>query len=499
MLFLELLNCMSEKCPVDIISNSYDREIFAVEFLDRTQSFYMDTTLYIGFGEQVTKAQYPRQCVLAGDMREGVSLPDETNLALTDRDGLFLIANEATRRVRESEGKDLYQEMLDIGDRFETLDNGMNTAAARMGNPLLLLDMDMSVLACSDIFSVKDGFWEENIRHGYCGYAFRRYVMKLDELRSTPSEQPFIVSCAASSHRMLFCRILIDGRCAAFGVMLEQETSITPIHMERFPRINRAVGEILKRYAPYLVTPEGVYGKLLFDMLTGVPGEELTARTAELRFPANMCALYVSQGRIRPRKKLHLEVSTGLKELIPGVRMTFYDEGIAALLPLDGDISLPQWQEKLSGLAENENVSIGMSDRFFDIADFTRGYAQAHRAIEMSAEHGAEGRVHRYGRYAFFDLLDAVGNAQTEDMFRHPALEILRRYDASNATEYYRTLKTYLACDRSIKDAAQALFIHRNTMVYRLERLKDLTNTDLGDADIRFRLEASFRIDEYRK
>ncbi|NCC69654.1 MAG: PucR family transcriptional regulator, partial [Clostridia bacterium] len=47
------------------------------------------------------------------------------------------------------------------------------------------------------------------------------------------------------------------------------------------------------------------------------------------------------------------------------------------------------------------------------------------------------------------------------------------------------------------KDTAEKLFIHRNSMMYRLDRIKELGKIDLMDPEIRFLLRMSYKIDRY--
>ena len=78
----------------------------------------------------------------------------------------------------------------------------------------------------------------------------------------------------------------------------------------------------------------------------------------------------------------------------------------------------------------------------------------------------------------------------------HPALLLLSRHDAKNHTEYCRTLKSYLENRFSVTDAADALFIHRTTLLHRLKKIQAFTSLDLEDSDTIFYLNLSLRIYE---
>ena len=57
----------------------------------------------------------------------------------------------------------------------------------------------------------------------------------------------------------------------------------------------------------------------------------------------------------------------------------------------------------------------------------------------------------------------------------------LREHDRARGSDLVRTLKTYFATGTNASEAADRLFLHRNSMIYRLERIQTLTGLDLKD------------------
>ena len=57
----------------------------------------------------------------------------------------------------------------------------------------------------------------------------------------------------------------------------------------------------------------------------------------------------------------------------------------------------------------------------------------------------------------------------------------LREHDRARGSDLVRTLKTYFAAGTNASEAADRLFLHRNSMLYRLERIQKLTGLDLKD------------------
>ncbi len=64
--------------------------------------------------------------------------------------------------------------------------------------------------------------------------------------------------------------------------------------------------------------------------------------------------------------------------------------------------------------------------------------------------------------------------------FRERLLGPLAEYDARHNAELLTTLKSFLACDGSWSACASQLYVHVNTVRYRIGRIEALTGRDLS-------------------
>ena len=64
-------------------------------------------------------------------------------------------------------------------------------------------------------------------------------------------------------------------------------------------------------------------------------------------------------------------------------------------------------------------------------------------------------------------------------------LKALREHDRLKGSEYLRTLDLYLQNEMSVTRTSQALFIHRSSLLKRLDKIQRLLNQDLSDPDTR--------------
>ena len=95
------------------------------------------------------------------------------------------------------------------------------------------------------------------------------------------------------------------------------------------------------------------------------------------------------------------------------------------------------------------------------------------------------GIVHYYEDLAVYDLLINVKS----DYQIHPGLQKLVEYDKNNGTDYVKTLSTYLRNYKNLSQTADDLFLHRNTILYRLNKIEEILQSSLDNHSLCLQLE----------
>lgn len=98
-----------------------------------------------------------------------------------------------------------------------------------------------------------------------------------------------------------------------------------------------------------------------------------------------------------------------------------------------------------------------------------------------------ENRLNYYKSFATAIFSASLSKSQKE-LFVPDELNRVKEYDRIHGTNYFETLRVYLLNNQNLVETAKALYIHRNTLVYRLSRLQVILNADLDDKDLAFRL-----------
>ena len=85
-------------------------------------------------------------------------------------------------------------------------------------------------------------------------------------------------------------------------------------------------------------------------------------------------------------------------------------------------------------------------------------------------------------------LLRELAEGSALEPFRE-LVEPLHKHDRTRRSDLVLTLKTYFAAGGNASEAADRLFLHRNSMLYRLERIQTLTGLDLKDDKVALALQ----------
>ena len=109
-----------------------------------------------------------------------------------------------------------------------------------------------------------------------------------------------------------------------------------------------------------------------------------------------------------------------------------------------------------------------------------RALDRARQAGRIAALLGGGVRVVDAAVLGSVELLLATAPAEARRAFRASLLSPLLDYDADHGTELVRTLRVFLDCSGSWTKAAEAMFVHVNSLRYRMRRVEELTGRDLG-------------------
>ncbi len=121
---------------------------------------------------------------------------------------------------------------------------------------------------------------------------------------------------------------------------------------------------------------------------------------------------------------------------------------------------------------------------------YRRGFAEAREALRVAralsegghGQHGTAVHFDRLGALRYLSRLPVTSGDDLPDRYQE-SVERVAGYDARKRMALLETLETYLTCGGNIARASERLYVHRNTLVQRLEKLHELLGFDPRDSD----------------
>ncbi|WP_231572089.1 PucR family transcriptional regulator [Pontibacillus halophilus] len=141
------------------------------------------------------------------------------------------------------------------------------------------------------------------------------------------------------------------------------------------------------------------------------------------------------------------------------------------------------------GLTDEDFYSfmIGLGKEYRTLFDMRKSFLEALEVIETAnfIEPRPETMPREFAKLGVYRYLATLYDKNSsEDYFSHDLLRLIKK-DSESQSDLLHTLEVYLANNVKAKQTAQELFIHPNTLNYRLKQIVDLTDIDFSDFNMK--------------
>ncbi len=187
------------------------------------------------------------------------------------------------------------------------------------------------------------------------------------------------------------------------------------------------------------------------------------------------------------RRRLSYRMQLYLTNLTHNGHFFYYDSFFVVVMNAMTDAQTSEILEDFALRARRRMAGrplyIGVSDQVTDIENLRTAYRRAKAAVCMSQIRGTS--PVRFARMGVYRLLYMVDDRALLHAYVEQTLGPVLAYDAAHGSDYLRTLESFLRCDGSIKAMSEELYIHRNTILYRMAAIRRLLGNTLDDPDQR--------------
>ena len=139
-------------------------------------------------------------------------------------------------------------------------------------------------------------------------------------------------------------------------------------------------------------------------------------------------------------------------------------------------------------------VSIGISSTVDNIKDLARAYKEAQVALDVGKVFETEKNIISYENLGIGRLIYQLPTTLCEmflqEVFKKGSLESLDR-------ETLMTIQCFFENNLNVSETSRKLFVHRNTLVYRLDKIRKLTGLDLREFEHAITFKVALMVKKY--
>ena len=402
-----------------------------------------------------------------------------------------LIHGEDIIMIRQQYIDDIINDILKIFDYYNDWENSLwNLAAAgsfqeiidkgteALGNPMILAETSGAVLAMSSVYRNEDinPYWVECRETGQLptsvlGMPVRNTKGQMTRWTSSPD-----IYYLPDGTKQIGQIIFTDGEPAAGIASWQTNAELTPGHCH----LMKTISDVLAKTAATgrSILPQLRSGaSILADLLDGVEIDDRLLSKLELRCCGPWRLISINNpymGNIVSKQNLISRMEASRIACVPLI----YKDNVLCLITEKEAAALIS---KIFGSEERKYYCITLSMTFYDLADLQLRYLQQEYAREKN---GSAPGLHYAEKHGLSYMLSLISK-NTGPALAHPGLKILADHDEQTGSDLYDSLYYYLYYDQSLQKGAAAVHVHRNSFLYRINKIKTLLETDLTDPEER--------------
>ena len=343
-----------------------------------------------------------------------------------------------------------------------------------LGCPLLVLDDTFHIAAHHLPLGFSDALFETAVRRGEISYEAGAIISRNPMLTAGWADY---VQLADSPYRRRFAPLVSAGVRLGCLICVDTDGHLEKIPPQTWELVEHILAKQLfmevSRQDKPSETAEDILMHLLDGGFSSAAHFQLQASGTYLVdfHPLTFALIDLEAYHNAYMGKRHLREE--LETQIPDAHPFLYKGDIFLFLHREGDA------DTLSTLAKEFQLKILVSEPLDELFDLPGLYRTAREALELMTDR----RFHSGSVCTVSQLRTPLllKNVEGRDDLIAREIRVMAAHDKKKDTQYCETLYHYLTCCRSLKRTCDALFTHRNTVLYRIRRIQEDFNIPLDE------------------
>jgi PucR family transcriptional regulator, proline-responsive transcriptional activator len=388
--------------------------------------------------------------------------------------------------------------------RGKGIQNVVDIASMLLQKPMFVRDTSFKLLAHTKNIGIDDVVWNNVVKKGYHTYEDVKKMMRIrafEKLNESNTPVRFESSLKPGTSRV-WSKICIDDTVVGHLVVLGLEKKFSDEDMELVQLISNAISLEMRKDGNFYsgLKNEGFVKDLLAGKVQDREEIQERLRYLDCKFGNKLCILTAVFSDADYSNMPKFFIKDYLSRMVPDNTALVYKDDIVIIISHNSDKPFSrEVEEKLVEFLTENHMTAGLSYAFVSLTEMNIFYNQSLKAIELGRHMKRESCLHYYENYLFEHMLSTCSEQKELHQFCHPSIFVLREYDRNNNTNHLKFLYQYLGNINNPRGVISALNIHRNTLKYRLDKIKGIMNVDLKDSKQLFLLYLSLQILRYKE
>lgn len=371
-----------------------------------------------------------------------------------------------------------YQQLLNCLLEDDALTTLLNITSELLGNPVMLVDTNYNLLGYTENWSIEDEAWMDLLNNGFSTPEYvRRFSDEMITEKCLASEDPILVTTGLADkvHRAIV-QIRLNQNTVAFFAVFEVNEKLTEDRIKDFGYLAKVIGCCLFK------NPEiGIFSvSLVENVLIDVLNEKIrSASLLEQRLAAakwSMWGSFTLYTILPPHPVLHEYYSGIFRERFPDIQVVSFQNNVLLFVEDPGQYD----KEKILSVCRKNHLRIARSLPFYNLFQSRKAYDQCKIALSYGKKRDD---IIYYGDILPFHMASQEMGDSDVRSYLYPGMQKLIHYDEEHKTDYMEMLRFYLEEGCSNKKTAKVFSLHRNSVLKRIEKIKDITGWDLENSD----------------
>lgn len=363
-----------------------------------------------------------------------------------------------------------------------SLEEIIHEAALMYEAPVILTTSYYQVLVMDDAgLTVDDPVWQAAAETGYCSaeniVSFE--TQGITDAVLAQNTASILDHGIGSQIPRILHKVMLEGKVAAYIGIFQISHPFDETDLKTTDLLCRILALI-----PMVREKRGrdIYESVLGDLLHGlIPSSTVLndrLRTAGWNVKPLFRCVLITPARSASGIGNADYICSLLRQKIPGSHTARVEEGICLLINSGNDESADIYESVLDEIAREYDLYMSISAQFRNLIHLPAYYNSCRRIRNIARKQKRKERLCHFDDVVFSALADYL--TKDEKMtFSQSKYKTLLAWDHAHGSDYCRTLNVYIEQGCSVTDAAEALYVHRNTMAKRLDRITEISGLDI--------------------